>query len=399
MIEFERALALVREATRPLPPETVALEDADGRVLARDVRVRHDLPRFDQSAMDGYALHADDLVDGRVLKLAGEMPAGRARSLPLRPGFTVKVFTGSRIPRDTAAILKVEDAEARDDEVEIVTAPAAGRYLRRRGEELARGESLLSAGTAITPPVLGLLAANGETRVRVHRRPDAALLLLGDELVAPGEPLKPGQIRDANGPALAAALRRVGVGRVQRRVVGDDPRVLRRALAREMARCDVVITVGGASVGDHDHVAAVRRDLEVRECFGRVAMKPGKPNVFGVAPGGALMFGLPGNPVSALVSFHHFVAPVLRRLAGTIDEGALYPRAVLTAPLVASSDRLEWVRGAVDLVDGRLVACPTRGQESHMLSGLAAADALLELPRGVERLPAGEEIRVRLLDW
>lgn len=399
MIDFDRALALVLETARPLPAESVDLEASDGRVLARDVRVRHDLPRFDQSSMDGYALHADDLVAGRVLRRGGEMPAGRTRRLPLRPGTAVQVFTGSRIPRDTAAILKVEDAEACDDGIRVVIAPPPGRYLRRRGEELARGERLLAAGTPITPPVLGLLAANGESRLRVHRRPDVALLVLGDELVAPGAPLEPGQIRDANGPALSAALRRVGVGRLRRRVVGDDPRALRRAMAREIARCDAVITVGGASVGDHDHVEDVRRALKVRERFHRVAMKPGKPNVFGTAPGGALMFGLPGNPVSALVSFHHFVAPALRRLAGAAAVAPAYSRAVLATSLSSTSARLEWVRGTVELSEGRLVARPTRGQESHMLSGLAAADALLELPRGVDRLPAGAEVRVRLLDW
>ena len=403
MIAYEKAIRAVLDAVRPLPAETVAAAEADGRVLAGGIRARLDLPRFDQSAMDGYAVRLDDVRRaGRTpatLRLAGEIPAGCARRLPLRAGCTVKVFTGSMLPRAAKAVVMKEYTVEKGDTVVVARAVRAGDHIRRRGEELRRGSPLLTAGTIVTPPVLGLLAANGIARVRVHRQPEVALIGLGDELAAPGAPLGPGQIRDSNGPALAAALGRLGVARIHRTTVGDDPRALRRVLAREMRRCEAVITVGGASVGDHDHVEAVRAELGVREVFNRVAMKPGKPNVFGVAPGGCFMFGLPGNPVSALVSYHQFVAPALRRLRGESTSLDLELKAVLAAPLGKRTDRLEWVRGRLDFVDGRFVARPTKGQGSHMLSGLAGANALLEMPRDVRSLPVGSEVRVRLLDW
>ena len=403
MIAYEQAVRKVLDAVRPLPAETVPLDAADGRVLAGAVKARLDLPRFDQSAMDGYAVRVADLRRaGRApvtLRLAGEMPAGCDRRLPLRSGCAVKVFTGSMLPRAAEAVVMKEYTREADGAVTIERAASPGEHIRRRGEELRRGTPLLAAGTAVTPPVLGLLAANGVARVRVHRQASVALVSLGDELAAPGEPLRQGQIRDSNGPALAAALARLGVARVRRPTVGDDPRALRRVLAREMKRYDAVITVGGASVGDHDHVEAVRKALGVREVFNRVAMKPGKPNVFGTAPGGCLMFGLPGNPVSALVSYHQFVAPALRRLRGEDAVPAWELQAVLAAPLGKRTGRLEWVRGRVDLADGRFVARPTKGQGSHMLSGLAGANALLEMPRDVKSLPVGSQVRVRLLDW
>jgi molybdopterin molybdotransferase len=403
VIDFDDALKAVLKSVRPLPAETIPLDEADGRVLFADIRVRLDLPRFDQSAMDGYAVCVADTKRATrkpvALRLTGEMPAGCSRRLPLRSGCAVKVFTGSMLPRGAGAVVMKEYTTEGDGIVVIERSAKAGQHIRRRGEELRRGDPLLAAGTVVTPPVLGLLAANGIGRVRVHRQPAVALVTLGDELAAPGTPLKAGKIRDANGPALAAAMRRMGVATLRHSTVGDDPKALRRVLAREMRRCEIVVTVGGASVGDHDHVEAVRAELGVREHFNRVAIKPGKPNVFGISPEGCFMYGLPGNPVSALVSFHQFVAPALRRLRGEMIDTAWYPSATLTMPIKKKTGRLEWVRGVVDLVDGRFTASATRGQGSHMLSGLAAANALLEIPRGVDALPAGVEVRVRLLRW
>lgn len=403
MIDYADAINTILDAVRPLPAESVPLAESDRRVLTRDVRTRVDLPRFDQSAMDGYAVLLPDTSHASrrpvELRLTGEMPAGCTRRLPLRSGCAVKVFTGSMIPHATEAVVMKEYTTETGETVAVKRTPETGEHIRLRGEELRRGSPLVATDTIITPPVVGLLAANGIDSLSVHRRPDVALVTLGDELAAPGTPLRAGQIRDANGPALAAALKRLDVGRIRRATVGDDPRALRRVLAREMKRCDVVITIGGASVGDHDHVEAVRTDLGVRELFNRVAMKPGKPNVFGLAPGGCFMFGLPGNPVSALVSFHQFVAPALRRLRGETADTARHPIATLTRPITKKSSRLEWARGVVELVDGRFEARATQGQGSHMLSGLASANALLEVPREVDTLVAGAELRVQLLDW
>lgn len=404
MISLDEARALLLGALKPLPAETVAAAAADGRVLAREVRARLDQPRFDQSAMDGYAVRAADAAGAtsrnpRALRLQGEMPAGTARRPRLRSGGAVRVFTGSALPAGADAVVMQEDVRREGEDVLIGLAPRPGDHVRRRGEELRRGDPLLPAGAELGPASLGLLAAHGVASVRAVRRPVAALITMGDEVVPPGAPLAPGRIRDANGPAVAAALRRAGAARVRRSHAADDPADLRRRLAAALRGADVVVTVGGASVGDHDHAAAARAALGVRELYDRVAIKPGKPNLFGLAPDGTPVFGLPGNPVSALVSCHLFVLPALRALQGRPAERDLGLRARLASPLAKPPGRLEWVRATLARDDQGLVATPVRGQGSHMLTGLAAADALIAFPRGATRLAAGDVVAVRLLDW
>ncbi len=404
MISYEDALAAVLDAAKPLPAETVALDAADGRVLAADVKARFDFPRYDQSAMDGYAvLHADTVGaterSPRALAVTGEMAAGCRQTLRLKSGCAVRIFTGSRLPAGCDAVIKQELCR-RDGDTVLVQRPAAlGDHIRRRGEELRRGGLLLTAGTVVTPPVTGLLAFNGNATARVHRVPDVTLITLGDELLGPDEPLTPGKIRDSNGPALAAALRGMSVGRIRTARVGDDPGVLKRVLKQAIARSDVVITAGGASVGDHDHVKDVRRGLGVRERFEVVRVKPGKPVVFGTAADGTLLFGLPGNPVSALVSFHQFVRPALARLAGRMTSDSPRFTAELTEPIRNKPGRLTWVRGRLEIRDGRWFVRPTKGQGSHMLTGMATADVLIEVGEKSATIPMGDMVHVTMLEW
>lgn len=408
-ITCAEAVRLVVASVRPLPAEVVALEAATGRRLAEPARARSHSPRFEQSAMDGWAVRVEDLAGaspGRParLRVAGELAAGAARRQLLKEGCAIRVFTGSPLPGGTGAVVAQEVARRDGDDV-VFTAPAApGAHVRRVGEEYRRGEVLLEAGVVVTPPVVGLLAQLGRATVKVGGRPAAAVVTMGDELVAPGAPRGRAQVHDANGPALCAALRAAGAGSVRHSRVPDDPAALRRALAQALRGADVVITVGGASVGDHDHVPAVRAALGIRELYGRVAIRPGLPNWFGLAPGGTPVFGLPGNPVSALVSFELLVRPALRRLQGAGPEAAAAGlpggRALLGGPASPARDRTTWLRATLLAPEGEEpVAVPQAGQGSHMLSGLARAQALAVLPPGPAELPAGAPVDLHRLEW
>jgi len=407
-LPYEEALRLVLAHTPALPAVVTPLEQALGSYLAEPARARSHSPRFEQSAMDGYAVRLSDLTAATpdrpvTLRLAGELAAGSARRQLLKPGATIRVFTGSPLPGGTEAVVVQEQVTRVDDQVVFRAPVRAGANIRRVGEEYRRGDVLLPAGVAVTPPVIGLLAQLGRAAVKVGGRPSALVITMGDELVAPGT--KPGraQIIDANGPALSAALRAAGARAVRHVRVSDDPAALRKALAQGLRGADLVVTVGGASVGDHDHVPAVRAQLGIREWYGRVAIRPGLPNWFGLSPAGVPVFGLPGNPVSALVSFELLVRPAIRRLMGAPTDTAGDTRhwpVPLAAAAGTAPARQTWLRARLErTADGGLVAVPETGQGSHMLSSLARAQALAVLPPGDEDLPAGTPVPLRPLEW
>jgi molybdopterin molybdotransferase len=404
MIPYEQALEIVTGAVRPLGAENLSLARAAGRYLSGPVKARRQLPGFEQSVMDGFAVRAADLADASpagpvTLVVAGEMAAGPVRRLRLGAGRTVKVFTGGRLPLGADAVVMQEHVTCAGDEARFGAQPAVGDHIRRAGEEIRRGDVVLPAGTRVTPPVVGLLAALGLTEVKVVRTPTVTVITMGDELVPPGEPLTAGRIHDANGPALRAALQAVGVSRVRLRRVRDDVGALERSLAAALAASDLVVTVGGASVGDHDHVAAARSTLGVRELFYRVAVKPGKPNIFGLDPRGVPVFGLPGNPVSALVSFHQLVKPLLGVMMGAgVRPGRALPVS-LREPVDKKPGRAHWLRGRLVPAQDGLVAELATAQGSHMLSGLATADILAELPAASDHVTTDEVLRAWLIDW
>jgi molybdopterin molybdotransferase len=415
-LPYESALQLVLSRTRPLPAVKVALAEALGGYLAAPAKARWEAPRFEQSAMDGYAVQVADLAAASpaqpvALRVAGEMAAGATRRVGLKPGTAVRVFTGSPLPGGTGAIV-VQEVVMREGDVAVFRAPAReGTHIRRVGEEYRKGDELLPAGVAVTPPVIGLLAQLGQGTVKVGGRPRVLVVTMGDELVPAGTAPGRAQVVDANGPALCAALRAAGALSVKHVCVRDDAAALRRALAAGLRTADLVVTVGGASVGDHDHVPAVRAELGITALFGRVAIRPGLPNWFGLSPQGVPVFGLPGNPVSALVSFELLVRPALRRLMGAscalaadgiANAGADLPAlsALLECEVSPAADRLTWLRARLAVGnDGQLRALPERGQGSHMLSNLARAQALAVIAAGGEKLPAGTSIPVRRLEW
>lgn len=409
-LPFDDALALVLDAVRPLPAETVPLDDALGRYLATPLRAAQASPRFAQSAMDGWAVRVEDLREASVarpvtLRAAGELAAGAPRRRALPPGATVRVFTGSPLPTGTGAVVVQEAVTLEGDRV-VFRAPAReGAHVRRVGEDYRRGDVLLPAGAAVTPPVLGLLAQQGRTAVAVGGRPACLVITMGDELVAPGQRPARAEVIDANGPALAAALRAAGARRVRHVRVPDDAEALARALGAGLRGADLVVTVGGASVGDHDHVPAVRARLGLRERFGRVAMRPGLPNWFGLSPAGVPVFGLPGNPVSALVSFALLVRPAVRRLQGVpagpaaADLNGPALRGTLAAAAAAPGERTTWLRARLATGPDVPLAVPESGQGSHQLGSLARAPALARLDPDPDAAAPGDTVPLYLLEW
>lgn len=405
LLPYPRALALVLANIEPLDFRTVAIAEALGAYLTEPAYAPHDTPRFEQSAMDGYAVRLADVQDATPdrpvsLQLAGELPAGAAQDLALAPGQTIKVFTGSRLPAGTDAVVMKEFVTPGDGRADIAWRVAAGDHIRRVGEEFRRGDEILPRGARVTPPVVGMLAFLGYAQVAVGRRPRATVITMGDELVAPGREPGPGQVHDANGPALVAALRALGLTEIRHTWVPDDPDVLREAMAAGLEYGDVLITVGGASVGDHDHVHGARAALDVRDLFAKVAIKPGKPNLFGLAPDGTPVFGLPGNPVSALVSFHQLVKPALARMMGATTSPARLLPVQLKQDVTQKKGRLNWLRGILSFdPDTGLTAEPVSDQGSHMLSGLATADVLLEIPATSDGAASGTQVAAVPLNW
>ena len=401
---YARALELIARSVKPLGGETVPLEKSLGRFLVRSVKARHHAPRFEQSSMDGFAVLAGDLVQAGgltpvTLRIVGEIPAGSRPTRRLQAGETIRVFTGGRLPTGADAVEIVEVVSVQGDQATFSNPVTPGQNVRQVGTEYRRGDVILPAGMQITPPAVGVLASLDATSVAVGRLPQVTVITMGDELVGPDEPLAPGKIRDANGPALKAALQSLGIKRVWHRRVGDRKTALQASLAAALRRSDLVITVGGASVGDHDHAETVGRRLGIEFLYTRVAVKPGKPNMFGLAPDGTPVFSLPGNPVSALVGFHQLVKPALRLMMGGGDLAPQAIPAVLGVTAARIPARLEWLRGNLEPSRDRILARPVSRQESHMLSGLALADLLAEIPRGQGEIPAGDIIKVYLLTW
>jgi molybdopterin molybdotransferase len=375
------ARATLLAATHPLAPVDVPVPDALGLVLVEDVVAAHDVPAFANSAMDGFAVRSGP--SGRRLAIAGESRAGTPFTGEVSEGEAVRISTGAALPAGADAVLQIELIEVDGDAIVLQDAVAPGRNVRGAGGDLRGGTRVLAAGTRLGPAELGA----GRMNVRVTPRPRVAVITTGDELMEPGTPLQPGQIHDSNGPMLAALASRAGAEVVGRGHAVDDPEATRTVIAQALDAADVVVLAGGVSVGPHDHVKAALGDLGVRELLWRVALRPGKPTWLGERDG-KLVLGLPGNPVSAYVTFLLFGRPALAKLAGA-DPTVPRTRAQLGAPLPRHPDRDELVRVRRE-PDGRVVA--TGPQDSHVLSSLLGAEALALIPRGEGELPAGTEV-------
>lgn len=406
MILYSEALRLILERASSLPVEKIPLERSLHAYLAKDIKASFDIPRFDQSAVDGFAVRTEETTGASAdspaaVRLVGEIAAGSGLIPRVRPGTAAKIFTGGRMPPGADAAVMKEVCRITGDSVLIEKPVRTGENVRYKGEEYKKGAPVLTRGTRITPPVIGLLATFGLAEVSVHRKPRVTILSTGDEIVPPGNKLEPGQIYDSNSYALTAALRSLGIEQVRVQRVPDRKPNLDRALAKALDSSDVLITVGGVSVGDRDLVKAGFAEHGVEQVYWRVAIKPGLPNYFGVAKGKGttLVFGVPGNPVAALLSFHKLIRPALVQLMGGTHHPPIPITATLQEPISKAASRSEWVRGVLRSEDEKLLVTPFAGQGSHMLGGLARANCLIDFPLGATHIEAGQPVTVEFLDW
>lgn len=395
MISVGEARARILAAFTALPAETVALPDALGRVLAEPAVARLTQPPFAAAAMDGWAVRAADIVPASAdapvtLRRIGESAAGHAFAGTVGAGEAVRIFTGAPLPAGADAVVMQEDCEDAGDRVRVGRAVPAGRFIRPAGLDFTAGEDVLPKGRLLTARDVALAAAANLPWLRVHRRPRVAVLATGDEIALPGDPLGPSQIVSSNALGLCALVTSQGGLAHNLGVAKDDPEHL-AAMAAGAAGCDLLVTTGGASQGEHDHVRDVLGGLSLD--FYRVAMKPGKPLIFGTANGVPLL-GLPGNPVSTGVAAVLFLVPLLRHLQGLPAENATL-MARLGAPLKANDDRTDFLRATLSPgPDGEPVATPFPRQDSAMMSRLAQADALIVREPQATATAAGERVTV-----
>jgi len=389
LLTLEAALERVLERVHPLGSEQVLLDDAAGRVLARDALAAVDLPPFPSSAMDGFAVRSEDTPG--TLPVAFRVAAGSPSPDPLPERATAGIATGGAVPDGADAVVPVELTSEHDGLVEIAAPASPGAHIRPRGGDVRAGEVVVEAGSRLGAAQVGALAAAGVATVTCAARPRVALLATGSELRAPGERLAPGQIYESNRTTVAVVLE--GAGAVVERlpVVVDEDAAHAESLSRAL-ESDVVVTTGGVSVGPHDLVRASAAGLGVEEVFWGVAVKPGKPLSFGIR-GSTLVFGLPGNPVSALVGALLFVRPAVLALQGALHPEPPLDAGRLATPLRRDERRDEFVRARREAGDDGALLRPVSGQDSHMIVRAAAADALVHVPRGTGELRVGETVR------
>lgn len=396
MLSVEEALAHVLDAAPVIDAERVGLSDSLGRVLAATLSARQDAPSFDASAMDGYALLAASITSAPLtLPLAGESRAG-AMPGALAAGTTMRIFTGAPLPPGADAVVMQENVSVGPEGISFDEPTTAGDNVRKRASDLAAGAPLLCQGAVIGSGEIGLLASQGFAEVEVRRRPRVAILGTGDELRALGEAPRPGSIIDSNSHAMAAAVREAGGEPLVLARVVDDRAAIAQAIARGLT-CDALITTGGVSVGDHDLVHVALQDAGVENRFWKVKMKPGKPLAFGLGPSGAPVFGLPGNPVSAWVTFELFVRPALRRMQGDPRPLRRTVGVTLAAPIRHKPGRTEFVRASLEAREGSFTATPLRTQSSGALVSMSGVDCLIVVPAEREDPAAGDTLQALLL--
>ena len=399
MRTVDEHLAEVMSVVGPLSPLEVGLLDAHGCVLAEDVVAPAPLPGFDNSAMDGYAVQVANLERlPAVLPVVGDIAAGPASSLRVQPGLCVRIMTGALMPAGADAVVPLEWTDGGVAQVRIDRRPDVGGYVRRAGEDVVAGETVLTPGTYLGSSQVGLAAAVGRGRLLVRPRPRVVVVSTGSELVEPGFPLGPGQLHDSNSLALTTACIEAGAIAYRVGIVPDDGRRLLASLEDQLVRADVLVTSGGVSVGAYDVVKEVLSRIGTVG-FHKVAMQPGMPQGFGtIGPDSTPVFGLPGNPVSAMVSFEAFVRPALRRMLG--DEQTARPSvsAISTADLRSPAGKRSFLRVWLEWRDGAYVASPVSGTGSHLLAGMARANALAVIPEDVEGIQAGNAVHVLLLE-
>jgi molybdopterin molybdotransferase len=397
-LRASEALSLILESVPRSGIETVMLEQSLGRVLAEAIRANRDLPPYDVSAMDGFAVRSVDVASVPAsLAIIEDIKAGDMPTKTVQAGQCARIMTGAPMPRGADAVIRVEDTQAlRAGDVQIDKTVKPGNDVRPRGESMKNGEVVLTAGTEITPGVIGVLATVKAAQFAVYRRPSVAILSTGDELEGMHDPVDPNKIPESNTYALMGQVQALGIEPVLLGIARDEPAELRRYL-QEGLQFDVLLVSGGTSVGVHDYVRPTLEALGVQMKFWRVAIKPGHPLAFGRA-NKTSVFGLPGNPVSSMVCFEEFVAPALRHMMGSTR---LYRRTVtarLAHPVKFRPGRTEFVRVQLSRDAAGYIASSTGSQSSGVLMSMARADGLLVIPSDSTGLAEGEQVTVQLLD-
>jgi molybdopterin molybdotransferase len=393
LISVDEAQRIVLERAKRLDSERVPIERAAARVLAEPVAALVDLPPFPSSAMDGYALRSADTADPSTrLPIVARIAAGSPTDRALAPGEAMAISTGGAVPEGADAVVPLELVEESDEAIGVPEPVAQGANVRERAGDVSAGDIVLEPGARLGPAQVAALAAAGVSEVQCSKRPRVGILVTGSELRQPGEPLGAGEIYESNGLLLATALQLAGAVPAQLGVVADDADEHERAMERALLGFDMLVTSGGASVGPHDLVRATQAKLRVEELFWGVSVKPGKPVAFGVRRD-HLVFNLPGNPVSVLVTFELFVRPAVNVLLGVPDPLPEYRRAILASTVKRNPHRDEYVRATRRREGDTVVLDPLPGRESHMIASAARADALVAVEAGDGELAAGEEIR------
>lgn len=395
MLSVEEAQARIMTAMEPLPAEQIALADALGRVLAEDVKSRRMQPPLAVSAMDGYAVRAEDVAKLPArLRVIGYAPAGAAYDGQVRPGEAVRIFTGAPVPDGADTIVIQENTRADGEEIDVVdgTAPV-GRYIRPAGLDFGDGDVLLREGRALTARDIGLIAAMNVPWLKVRRKPRVAILPTGDEVVMPGDPVGPNQIVSSNGLALASFVTATGGVPIDLGIAADSKETL-KAMAAGASGADILVTTGGASVGDHDLIKDVLGDIGLELDFWKIAMRPGKPLIFGRLDGMPIL-GLPGNPVSSMVCAIIFLGPALLRMQGREDAELRPLPAVLGRDLEANDERQDYLRARLERgADGTPTATPFDVQDSSMFANMARADCLVIRPPFAPAAAKGDPVDV-----
>jgi molybdopterin molybdotransferase len=399
----DQHLADILSTIEPIAPLDLQLLDAHGCMLAEAVISEVDLPPFDNSSMDGYAVRVADVggaseASPAKLPVVGDIAAGSQAAYTVQPGLTVRIMTGAPVPTGADAVVPLEWTDGGLAGVTITKAATVGANIRRRGEDVKVGDLVLDVGTRLGPGQLGLLAAVGRDRVKVRPRPRVVILSTGTELVEPGQPVGSGQIHESNSYILTTAAREAGAIAFRVGIVKDDPRLLLDTIEDQLIRADLVMTSGGVSVGAYDVVKEVLSRLGT-VTFEQIAMQPGKPQGFGtVGPDSTPIITLPGNPVSAFVSFEVFVRPMIRRMLGVETLARPVVSAKCVGGLKSPAGRRQYARGWLDVEDGRYVVTPVGGQGSHLVGDLAHSNSLIVVAEDVTQVADGAPVDVMVLE-
>ena len=401
MISFGQAQQLIERKTPRLRKKTVAIQDALGFVLAEDIHAPVDLPVADNSAMDGFVLRSRETRHAEKgkpvsFRIHGDIKAGDARKRIVKNLETYGIMTGAFIPRGADTVIPKEEAVVRDNFLVVDRFIPSGRHIRYRGEEVKRGRKVLDKGSPIHPATVGILAMLGKKRVVVFDKPKVSLITTGNELVRPGSPLGPGQIYDSNSLMMRSALDNMGIYPLKVSRIKDNPRTLKRAVGLALSQCDVLILMGGVSVGKYDYVKDILKETGVRTVFWKVSQKPGKPLYFGKR-GRTLVFGLPGNPASVFTCFYEYVFPALRLMSGFCHPYLRPEAARVRTEIKPDPKKILFLKAKTAGNGKEKTVMPLGRQGSHMISSLQDANCFIVIPPSWRAIKKGQKVRLDLI--